>query len=187
MEPKEKRDEQGYKKATFGAGCFWGVEKVFMKMPGVVSTSVGYMGGSTRDPNYQQVCTNRTGHAEVVQIVYDPAKVSYEELLATFWEWHNPTTLNRQGPDVGTQYRSAIFTYDSEQAASARRSKEILEQSGIYKTSLVTEIVPAGEYYLAEEYHQKYLVKNPGGYCSHHLESPKVRELLKAKFSQKIR
>ena len=169
------------KKAAFAAGCFWGVEKVFMKMPGVVSTSVGYMGGGAASPTYHQVCTGMTGHAETVEIGYDPSQVSYEELLATFWEWHDPTTPNAQGPDVGSQYRSVIFTYDREQLESAKRSMEILEASRIFGRPIVTQIVPAGEFYRAEEYHQKYLVKNPGGYCSHYMGSPKIREILQAK------
>ena len=170
--------EPQYKKASFGAGCFWGVEKIFSKVKGVVSTEVGYMGGSAANPTYEEVCTGRTGHAEAIEVVYDPSKVSYEELLATFWEWHDPTTLNRQGPDVGTQYRSAIFFYDPEQESAAKRSKEILEKSKVFKNPIVTEIVPAGKLWKAEEYHQQYLQKNPGGYCSHKPGSPKIREAL---------
>jgi len=171
------------KKATFGAGCFWGVEKVFSKVPGVISTSVGYAGGKMVDPAYEQVCTGRTGHAEAVEVVYDPGKVSYEDLLITFWEWHDPTTLNRQGPDVGTQYRSVIFFHDREQEETARRAKQILEAAKVFKGPIVTEIVPAGPFYRAEEYHQEYLAKNPGGYCSHFLrpEAEKIRRLLKGK------
>ena len=169
------------KKATFGAGCFWGVEKIFSKVPGVVSTTVGYAGGATKDPTYEEVCAHGTGHAEAVELAYDPAQVSYEELLMTFWEWHDPTTLNRQGPDVGSQYRSVIFTHDEEQATLAKRSKEILEKSGVFKGPIVTQILPAGPFYTAEEYHQKYLKKNPYGYCSHSLENPQVRVLLKGK------
>ena len=169
------------KKATFGAGCFWGVEKVFAKIPGAVSTRVGYAGGSAENPSYEQVCTGRTGHAEAVEVTYDPAQVSYGELLITFWEWHDPTTLNRQGPDAGTQYRSVIFTHDKEQAETALRAKKLLEQAGIYSHPIVTEIIPAGPFYTAEEYHQKYLEKNPFGYCSHHLQSKRVGEALKGK------
>lgn len=170
------------KKATFGAGCFWGVEKIFSKVPGVASTTVGYAGGATEEPDYRQVCTGRTGHAEALEVLYDPAKVSYEELLATFWEWHDPTTLNRQGPDVGSQYRSVIFTHDQEQEEAARASKELLERAGVFPGKIVTEIVPAGKFYRAEEYHQKYLQKNPGGYCSHVLrpESGKIRQVIKS-------
>lgn len=166
------------KKAAFAAGCFWGVEKVFSKIPGVISTRAGYMGGTTVDPTYEEVCTGRTGHAEAVEVMYDPVRVRYEELLATFWEWHDPTTLNRQGPDAGTQYRSVIFFCDSQQEAAAKRSKEILNKSGIFKGPIVTEIVPAGRFWRAEEYHQGYLVKNPGGYCSHQQGSPGIREAL---------
>ena len=169
------------KKATFGAGCFWGVEKIYAKIPGVVSTAVGYMGGSTQNPTYQEVCTNGTGHAEVLQVTYDPAKVSYEELLTTFWEWHDPTTMNRQGPDVGSQYRSVIFYYDDEQKKTAEHSMQILEKAKVYARPIVTQIVPAAQFYRAEDYHQQYLQKNPGGYCSHHLQSPKIRQALKEK------
>mgnify|MGYP001578020232 FL=1 len=171
MEPQPK-------KAAFGAGCFWGVEKIFSKVTGVVSTQVGYMGGSAAEPTYEEICTGRPGHAEAIEVLYDPSKVSYEELLATFWEWHDPTTLNRQGPDVGTQYRSVIFFSDSEQEAAAKRSKEVLERSKVFKNPIVTEIIPAGRFWKAEEYHQKYLQKNPGGYCSHKPGSPKIREVL---------
>ena len=172
--------DQKLKKATFGAGCFWGVEKIYAKIPGVASTTVGYMGGSTQNPTYQEVCANGTGHAEVVEVTYDPAKVSYEELLTTFWEWHDPTTMNRQGPDVGSQYRSVIFYEDDEQKKTAEHSKQVLEKAKVYARPIVTQIVPAAQFYRAEEYHQQYLQKNPGGYCSHHLQSPKIREALKA-------
>ena len=172
--------ESQTKKASFGAGCFWGVEKIFSKVKGVVSTQVGYMGGSSANPTYEEVCSGRTGHAEALEVTYDPSKVSYEELLATFWEWHDPTTLNQQGPDVGTQYRSVIFFYDSDQEAAAKRSKEILDKSRVFKNRIVTEIVPAEKLWRAEEYHQQYLQKNPGGYCSHKPGSPKIREALQA-------
>lgn len=147
-------------KATFGAGCFWGIEAAFRKVPGVVSTSVGYAGGSFNNPTYKDVCSGGTGHAEVVQVEYDPSKASYEELLDVFWKIHDPTTLNRQGPDVGTQYRSAIFFHNSEQEATARMSKEKLQSSGQYKKPVVTEITPASEFYRAEEYHQRYFEKH---------------------------
>jgi len=176
-----KKEEAPLKKATFAAGCFWGVEKIFAKIPGVVSTQVGYAGGSAVNPGYLQVCTGRTGHAEAVEVAYDPSRVSYGELLITFWEWHDPTTLNRQGPDVGSQYRSVIFTRDQEQAAAALRSKKLLEEAKIYSSPIVTDVVPAGAFTRAEEYHQKYLENNPFGYCSHHLQSPRVREVLKGK------
>ncbi len=142
--------------ATFAAGCFWGVEASFAKVPGVVSTTVGYAGGHGDHPSYEDVCTGRTGHAEVVQLEYDPARVSYEALLEVFWSCHDPTTLNRQGPDVGTQYRSAIFHHTPQQAAAAALSKEKLEQSGVYRAPIVTAITPAGTFWPAEEYHQRY-------------------------------
>jgi peptide-methionine (S)-S-oxide reductase len=152
-------------KATFAAGCFWGVEEELRQLPGVVSTAVGYMGGTLKNPTYQDVCTDRTGHAEVVQVEYDPAQVSYEELLRVFWEAHDPTQVNRQGPDVGTQYRSAIFYHTPEQEAAARASKAALEQSGKYRRPIATEITPAGEFYRAEEYHQRYLQKRGRAHC----------------------
>ncbi len=147
-------------KATFGAGCFWGVEAAFRQLKGVTSTSVGYSGGSFKNPTYEDVCTGQTGHAEVVQVEYDPSKVSYDELLRVFWQIHDPTTLNRQGPDVGMQYRSAIFFHTPEQNSAAETSKEKLQSSGRYKRPIVTEITPASEFYRAEEYHQQYLEKH---------------------------
>lgn len=146
--------------ATFGAGCFWGIEAAFRRVPGVVATSVGYAGGSFKKPTYKDVCSGETGHAEVVQVEYDPSKVSYEELLDVFWKIHDPTTPNRQGPDVGTQYRSAIFFHNSAQEAAARASKEKLQSSGRFRKPVVTEIVPASEFYRAEEYHQRYFEKH---------------------------
>lgn len=146
-------------KATFAAGCFWGVEETFRVVPGVISTMVGYTGGSVASPTYEQVCTGRTGHAEAVQVIYDPEQVSYEHLLAVFWNSHNPTTQNRQGPDVGTQYRSAIFFHTPEQEDAARASKEQLERAGQYRSPIVTEITPASTFYPAEEYHQQYVAK----------------------------
>jgi peptide-methionine (S)-S-oxide reductase len=148
-------------KATFAAGCFWGVEATFRKVDGVVETMVGYTGGDTANPSYEEVCGGRTGHAEAVQLQFDPARVSYDELLDLFWALHDPTTENRQGPDVGTQYRSAIFVHDAEQEAAAAASKARLEQAGSYRKPIVTEIVPAGEFYRAEEYHQRYFEKTP--------------------------
>lgn len=153
-------------KATFGAGCFWGVEAAFRKARGVISTSVGYLGGSLKNPTYEDVCSGRTGHAEAVQVEYDPALVSYEDLLDVFWANHNPTTLNRQGPDIGTQYRSAIFFHDPQQQAAAIASKERLQASGKYKNPIVTEITPATEFYAAEDYHQQYLEKRGLAHCS---------------------
>jgi len=151
--------------ATFGAGCFWGVEESFRQIPGVLDTSVGYLGGLTQNPTYQDVCTDETGHAEVVQITYDPAKVSYDQLLDAFWEAHDPTTMNRQGPDIGTQYRSAIFFHSAEQERLARASKEKMESSGKFRRPIVTEITPASTFYRAEEYHQKYLAKRGLSHC----------------------
>lgn len=153
-------------KATFAAGCFWGVEATFREIKGVRSTTVGYMGGTMKNPTYKDVCTDKTGHAEVTQIEYDPAVVSYNDLLKAFWQSHNPTTLNRQGPDVGTQYRSAIFFHTPEQEAAARASKEELQKSGAYKRPIVTEIVPASDFWRAEEYHQRYLEKHGQAHCS---------------------
>lgn len=146
-------------KATFGAGCFWGIEAAFRKIEGVASTTVGYAGGSFKDPTYKDVCSGKTGHAEVVQVEYDPSKVSYEELLRVFWNIHDPTTLNRQGPDIGSQYRSAVFFHNPEQEAAATASKQKLQSSGRYQKSIVTEITPASEFYRAEDYHQQYFEK----------------------------
>jgi peptide-methionine (S)-S-oxide reductase len=151
--------------ATFGAGCFWGVEETFRQIPGVVDTAVGYLGGQKQNPTYQDVCTDETGHAEVVQVTYDPAKVNYEKLLDVFWEAHDPTTVNRQGPDIGTQYRSAIFFHSPEQERIARASKERMQGSGKFRRPIVTEITPASTFYRAEEYHQKYLAKRGLSHC----------------------
>lgn len=153
-------------KATFGAGCFWGVEAEFRKVEGVISTSVGYTGGSRENPTYEDVCTGSTGHAEAVEVVYDPAKVSYSDLLNLFWELHDPTQLNRQGPDVGTQYRSAIFYHTPEQERQAQTSKQRLEQAGVYKRPIATAIVPASTFYEAEAYHQQYLEKRGMASCA---------------------
>lgn len=146
-------------KATFGAGCFWGVESSFRKIKGVVSTAVGYCGGTLKNPTYEDVCTDQTGHAEAVQVAYDPSLVRYEELLDLFWQIHDPTTANRQGPDIGTQYRSAIFFHTPEQRAAAAAAKEKLQKTGRYKKPIVTEITPVPEFYRAEEYHQQYFEK----------------------------
>ncbi|HUZ45848.1 MAG TPA: peptide-methionine (S)-S-oxide reductase MsrA [Terriglobia bacterium] len=153
-------------KATFGAGCFWGVEVRFRQVQGVASTAVGYMGGALDNPTYRDVCTDRTGHAEVVQVEYDPEKVSYDALLSIFWDLHDPTTLNRQGPDVGTQYRSVIFYHSPDQESRALASKQVLERAGIYPRPIVTEIVAASEFWRAEEYHQQYLEKRGLAHCS---------------------
>ncbi|MGB6877047.1 MAG: peptide-methionine (S)-S-oxide reductase MsrA [Candidatus Acidiferrales bacterium] len=152
-------------KATFAAGCFWGVEEAFRNIKGVTSTSVGYTGGATKNPSYKDVCTGSTGHAEAVEVEFDPAQVSYRELLAAFFQNHNPTTLNSQGPDFGTQYRSAIFVHDAEQEAAARESIAALEKSGIFKRPIVTQIKPASDFYRAEEYHQQYLSKRGAPSC----------------------
>jgi peptide-methionine (S)-S-oxide reductase len=152
-------------KATFGAGCFWGVEAAYRQIPGVLSTAVGYLGGTFENPSYHDVCTGRTGHAEVVQVDYDPSRITYDDLLTVFWENHDPTTLNRQGPDVGTQYRSAIFYHDDEQKEAAIKSKEERERSGRYKRPIVTEITPSTEFYMAEDYHQQYLEKRGLSSC----------------------
>ena len=152
-------------KATFGAGCFWHVEEAFRKVKGVTSTTVGYMGGTLKNPTYEDVCSDKTGHAEVVQVEYDPSKISYGKILGVFWSIHEPTTLNRQGPDVGTQYRSVIFYHNEEQKKLALKSKESLEKSGKYKNNIVTEIRPASEFYRAEEYHQRYLEKKGLSRC----------------------
>jgi peptide-methionine (S)-S-oxide reductase len=146
-------------KATFAAGCFWGVEDAFRQVEGVTSTAVGYIGGATENPSYKEVCTGSTAHAEAVQVEFDPAKVSYLELLAIFWKSHDPTTVNRQGPDVGTQYRSAIFFHDAGQEKDARDSKAVLAERGVFKRPIVTEIVPATKFYRAEDYHQQYFEK----------------------------
>ena len=152
-------------RATFGAGCFWGVEAAFRKVRGVKSTVVGYSGGTFQNPNYEDVCTGRTGHAEVVQVEYEPSEISYEELLDVVWECHDPTTLNRQGPDVGAQYRSVIFFHTPEQEVAAQASKANLQASGRHQQPIVTEIVPASEFYRAEEYHQQYLEKRGQAQC----------------------
>lgn len=152
-------------KAIFAAGCFWGTEAAFRNVPGVVDAVSGYTGGHVADPTYQQVCGHGTGHAEAVEVTYDPARVSYADLLRVFWDSHDPTTLNRQGPDVGTQYRSAIFYLGPEQESAARASKAELERSGTLRAPVVTEITAAGRFYRAEEYHQRYLEKHGRAAC----------------------
>lgn len=153
-------------KATFAAGCFWGVEAEFRKLDGVTSTVVGYSGGTLEDPTYRDVCSGATGHAEVVEIEFDPSRLSYEDLLQTFWDNHDPTTLNRQGPDVGSQYRSAAFFHSPQQQAVAEASKEAIERSGRYSRPVVTEITAVSTFYRAEEYHQQYLEKQGLEHCS---------------------
>jgi len=152
-------------KATFAAGCFWGVEAAFRQIPGVLATAVGYLGGRTKNPTYEDVCTDRTGHAEAVEVEFDSNRVRYQQLLDVFWNEHDPTQLNRQGPDVGTQYRSAIFFHNPAQQAAAIASKEALEKSGRYRRPIVTEIVPAPEFFRAEDYHQQYLEKRGLASC----------------------
>ncbi len=155
--------------ATFSGGCFWGVEEIIRKLPGVLETTVGYTGGIAQNPTYEQVKKGNTGHAEAVQVIFDPQKIRYEELLKYFFRLHDPTTLNQQGNDIGSQYRSAIFYQNEEQKRAALKVKEEVQKSGKWKGRIVTEIVPAGEFYKAEDYHQKYLQKNPGGYTCHTL------------------
>jgi peptide-methionine (S)-S-oxide reductase len=152
-------------KATFAAGCFWGVEETFRELPGVTATAVGYMGGELANPTYEDVCSDATGHAEVVDVEYDPAKISYEQLLDVFWQNHDPTQLNRQGPDVGMQYRSAVFYHTPEQKTGAESAKAALQASGRFRRPVVTEITAAGTFWRAEEYHQKYLHKRGKDRC----------------------
>ena len=161
----ENSENKRLDKAMFGAGCFWGVEAAFLTVPGVVDVTSGYSGGHTKNPTYKEVCTDKTGHAEVVEVVFDPVKVSYRKLVDFFWKMHDPTTLNRQGHDVGTQYRSAIFFYDKEQEEIAKESKVKLEESGKYEQPVVTEITEVSKFWRAEEYHQRYIEKNPGYVC----------------------
>jgi peptide-methionine (S)-S-oxide reductase len=163
MEKAETMEKS--KIATFGAGCFWGVEAAYRQIPGVLSTRVGYLGGTLENPTYRDVCSGRTGHAEVVEVTYDPARLTYDDMLTVFWENHNPTTLNRQGPDVGEQYRSAIFYHDDEQKAAAEASKAERDRSGRYRSPIVTEITPASTFYEAEDYHQQYLEKRGLASC----------------------
>ena len=159
--------ENNLERATFAAGCFWGVEDAFLKMKGVKSTRVGYTGGNFPDPSYEDVCTDRTGHAEAIELEFDPNEISYKELLDFFWSIHNPTTKNRQGPDIGSQYRSTIFYHNPEQEKIARKSKQQLDDSNSFQNKIVTEIVPAATFYQAEDYHQKYYQKTGGGSCYH--------------------
>lgn len=151
--------------ATFGAGCFWGIEVAFGKIPGVIETAVGYSNGHTKNPTYREVCTDETGHAEVVRVTFDPAQVSYEQLLDAFWTMHDPTQVNRQGPDSGTQYRTAIFTHSPEQEVIAKKARAAMEAGGKFKRPVATEISPAGTFYKAEDYHQKYLEKRGASSC----------------------
>ena len=153
-------------KATFGAGCFWGVEETFRNLEGVTSTAVGYAGGTKENPSYEDVCTDKTGHAEVVQLEFDPAQISYDKLLDVFWSNHNPTTLNRQGPDAGTQYRSVIFYHSPEQKMAADASREKIDKSGRFHLSVVTQVEPAPRFWRAEDYHQRYLQKRGQAHCA---------------------
>ena len=157
----------GLREAVFGLGCFWGAERIFWQLPGVYSTAVGYAGGFTPNPTYQEVCSGDTGHAEVVRVIYDPRTISYPELLKAFWESHDPTQGMRQGNDVGTQYRSVIYTFDKEQRAAAEESKRLYQArlAAAGRGTITTEIREAPEFYYAEDYHQQYLAKNPNGYC----------------------
>jgi len=157
----------GLREAMFALGCFWGAERLFWQLPGVYSTAVGYAGGFTPNPTYQEVCSGDTGHAEVVRVIYDPKRISYPDLLKVFWESHNPTQGMRQGADVGTQYRSAIYTFDSEQRAAAEESKRLYQArlAAAGRGTITTEIHDAPPFYYAEDYHQQYLAKNPDGYC----------------------
>ncbi len=166
--PTTAEKDKNMEKATFAAGCFWGVEATFRAVPGVVDAAVGYTGGKLDNPTYQQVCSHTTGHAEAVEVTFDPSKVSYEQLLKVFWDSHDPTTLNRQGPDVGDQYRSAVFYHSPEQQQAATRLKEELQQSGKFRRPIVTEIVPAATFWRAEEYHQRYLEKRGQASCGPH-------------------
>ena len=160
----------GLREAVFGLGCFWGAERIFWQLPGVYSTAVGYAGGFTPNPSYREVCTGDTGHVEVVRVIYDPQKISYQELLKQFWEAHDPTQGMRQGNDTGTQYRSVIYALDPQQRAAAEESKRIYQArlSAAGRGTITTEIVDAPKFYYAEDYHQQYLAKNPDGYCPDH-------------------
>ena len=153
-------------RATFGAGCFWGVEETFRKLNGVTSTAVGYAGGNKDNPSYEDVCSDKTGHAEVVQLEFDPSQISYDQILDIFWSNHNPTTLNRQGPDVGTQYRSVIFYHSPEQKAAAEKAKQKIAESGKFNRPIVTQIEPTPKFWRAEEYHQRYLEKRGQSHCA---------------------
>lgn len=166
--------------ATFAAGCFWGIEYNVGRVPGVKATRVGFMGGRVDNPTYKQVCYTDTGHAEVVQLVYDPEKVTYEQLVKIFFIMHDPTTLNRQGPDVGTQYRSAIFYHNEEQKQVAEKVKNDLAASGMFNNPIVTEITPAGPFWKAEDYHQDYIEKNPQRPC-HVVDPEKIKRILTEK------
>jgi peptide-methionine (S)-S-oxide reductase len=176
--PIEGPVPDGFEVAVFGLGCFWGDEKMFWELPGVYSTSVGYAGGITPNPTYEETCTGRTGHAEVVRVVFDPSNITYDELLTTFWEAHNPTQGMRQGNDIGSQYRSILLTVNDEQQAAAERSRDAYQKALTAKGygEITTSIVPLGEYYYAEDYHQQYLHKVPNGYCPIHATGVKYSD-----------
>jgi peptide-methionine (S)-S-oxide reductase len=176
----------GLARATFASGCFWCTEAVFQQLKGVQSVASGYSGGSAKNPTYQEVCTGQTGHAEAIQVTFDPKVISYQELLEVFWKTHDPTTLNRQGHDVGTQYRSAIFYHDPEQKKLAEHYKKKLDESGAFSSPIVTEIVPFKEFYRAEAYHQNYFADNPEQHYCQVVIKPKV-EKFKAVFHDKLK
>jgi peptide-methionine (S)-S-oxide reductase len=183
---KKSMESSGLKTATFGAGCFWCTEAVFLNVDGVTKVVSGYSGGKVKNPTYREVCSGLTGHAEVTQITYDPKKASFEDLLEVFWNTHDPTTLNRQGADEGTQYRSAVFYNDEEEKKIAEQYKKQLEASHVYKNPIVTEISPLINFYPAEDYHQNYYALNPNqGYCQYVIR-PKV-EKFKKQFSAKLK
>ena len=183
---RKKMEKTTVEKATFGAGCFWGVEAAFRQIKGVLSTQAGYTGGRTQNPTYEDVCTDRTGHAEAVEVTYDPSKVRYEDLLNVFWQNHDPTTPNRQGPDVGEQYRSAIFYHSPDQKAVAEDVIAALTKEKIFDDPIVTEVVPAAPFYVAEDYHQEYFARNPTqGYCVA-VVNPKVAKFRKL-FAEKLK
>jgi peptide-methionine (S)-S-oxide reductase len=171
--------EAGLEKATFAAGCFWGVEKVFAALPGVKSTQVGYTGGKKDHPSYEEVCGGRTGHAEAIEITFDPAEIRYDELIETFFRHHDPTTKDRQGNDIGSQYRSAVFYHSPAQKSAAEKAIRALDEAKIFRGPVVTSLEEAATFWRAEEYHQKYLKKNPMGYCALQTQPAKVGEVLR--------
>ena len=184
--PKDKKMNAKLETVTFGSGCFWCTEAVFLDVKGVQEVASGYMGGKTKNPSYREVCTGTTGHAEVLQLKYDPAVVSYEDLLEIFWNTHDPTTLNKQGPDEGTQYRSVVFYHNDDQKKVAMQYKAQLAVSNVFKKPIVTEITAAAEFYKAEDYHQNYFALNPEqGYCQYVIR-PKV-EKFKKQFKEKLK
>jgi methionine-S-sulfoxide reductase len=184
--PTSKTMSNDLELATFGSGCFWCTEAVFLKVNGIESVASGYSGGKVKNPTYKEVCTGLTGHAEVIQVKFDPKKISYEELLEIFWNTHDPTTLNRQGADEGTQYRSVVFYHNENQRKTAQQYKEQLDKSGLYKNPIVTEISPMGIFYVAEDYHQNYYALNTNqGYCQYVIR-PKV-EKFKKQFESKLK